>query len=200
MPQGKENRQAYYITNREKIRTKSKQQYNNMRRQMFEHSQQEANRHAESCAQYEQQRIQEKSHKLKQSLERRQQLKQESKQEQKQRQILERLRHLEKTDAPLKSVNRRRILLKTTYREPVSAKAQEGIRVWQDDKCAYFEFCGTFLKGGGHLDHRTPISRRGTHTQTNLQWTCAPCNLSKNNKTDAEYLTLLKAKTKLPPE
>ncbi len=40
---------------------------------------------------------------------------------------------------------------------------------------------------GEHLDHIIPVSRGGTHAIGNLQMLCAPCNLSKNNKTMIEY-------------
>lgn len=52
----------------------------------------------------------------------------------------------------------------------------------QGGACAY---CGR--TDDLHLDHKTPISRGGGHTPDNLQWLCAWHNMSKHDKTDAEY-------------
>jgi hypothetical protein len=38
-----------------------------------------------------------------------------------------------------------------------------------------------------HLEHCIPLSRGGTHTKENLVPSCAPCNLSKGNKTPDEW-------------
>lgn len=38
-----------------------------------------------------------------------------------------------------------------------------------------------------HLEHKTPLSRGGSHYYSNLAVACQSCNLSKNNKTEKEY-------------
>jgi 5-methylcytosine-specific restriction endonuclease McrA len=38
-----------------------------------------------------------------------------------------------------------------------------------------------------HLDHVIPLTRGGSNYPWNLQWLCAHHNISKGNKTDAEY-------------
>lgn len=58
------------------------------------------------------------------------------------------------------------------------------IRLLQKDRCAY---CPTDLKGGGHLDHIKSISKGGSNWPANLQWLCAPCNLSKGAKEPSDF-------------
>lgn len=58
------------------------------------------------------------------------------------------------------------------------------IREAQDDRCAY---CGVDLKGGGELDHKTPVSRGGNSWPSNMAWTCRTCNRDKHNKTNEEF-------------
>ena len=41
--------------------------------------------------------------------------------------------------------------------------------------------------GKDHLEHKTPLSRGGTHYYNNLAVACQSCNLSKGNKTLKEY-------------
>lgn len=55
----------------------------------------------------------------------------------------------------------------------------------QEGLCPY---CGCVLGDGAHLDHKTPLSRGGTNDESNLQWTCAACNLEKRAKTHEEYV------------
>jgi hypothetical protein len=42
-----------------------------------------------------------------------------------------------------------------------------------------------------HKDHRTPLIRHGSNDAINLQWLCAPCNLTKHTKTQDEWLRML---------
>ncbi len=52
-------------------------------------------------------------------------------------------------------------------------------------------YCGAILIKGTfqcHLDHKTPLSRGGTHTIDNVHWTCQPCNDSKGSKTHDEFI------------
>jgi len=43
-----------------------------------------------------------------------------------------------------------------------------------------------------HTDHRIPLSRGGSNWPANLAPACEPCNLSKSNKTEAEYLATIR--------
>lgn len=58
----------------------------------------------------------------------------------------------------------------------------------QNELCAY---CGIRLfwniKGDIHLEHIEPLSRGGSNNPDNLCLSCADCNLSKGNKTLAEW-------------
>ena len=42
-------------------------------------------------------------------------------------------------------------------------------------------------KGKYHIDHMMPLSRGGSNGAENLQLLCPPCNMSKSNKTQAEW-------------
>jgi len=50
-------------------------------------------------------------------------------------------------------------------------------------RCAY---CGAPARL--HADHRTPLSRGGTNSIDNILPACAPCNMSKHDRTESEYL------------
>lgn len=52
-------------------------------------------------------------------------------------------------------------------------------------KCAY---CGQECKEHFHIDHKIPLSRGGDNNFDNLALSCPHCNLSKNDKTDIEYI------------
>lgn len=47
----------------------------------------------------------------------------------------------------------------------------------QGFKCAY---CSAVIKKKYHMDHIIPVSRGGSNMRSNLQATCASCNLSKH--------------------
>lgn len=52
--------------------------------------------------------------------------------------------------------------------------------------------CGTDVSDGNwEPDHRTPLSRGGAHTLSNLALACVDCNRSKNSKTEAEFLAVI---------
>lgn len=42
-----------------------------------------------------------------------------------------------------------------------------------------------------HLDHILPLSKWWYHSIDNVHWTCATCNLRKNNKTHDEFLNII---------
>lgn len=54
----------------------------------------------------------------------------------------------------------------------------------QDGRCAY---CGITLHDNYHVDHVHPLVRGGSNWPDNLALSCAECNLSKGNKTVAEW-------------
>jgi 5-methylcytosine-specific restriction endonuclease McrA len=60
----------------------------------------------------------------------------------------------------------------------------QNIRREQRNMCAY---CQCKLGRKGHLDHIVPLSRKGSNWPSNLQWLCAPCNLSKGAKDPTEF-------------
>ena len=59
------------------------------------------------------------------------------------------------------------------------------IRSDQKDRCAA---CCAKLKGKGHLDHIVALARGGSNWPSNLQWLCAPCNLSKSARDPIEFM------------
>lgn len=58
------------------------------------------------------------------------------------------------------------------------------IRKSQRGKCAY---CRSTLGAKAHLDHIQPLAAGGSNWPSNLQWLCAPCNLSKNARDPIEF-------------
>ncbi len=48
-------------------------------------------------------------------------------------------------------------------------------------------WCGCIIVGTYHLDHKEPLSRGGSNGATNIVATCPKCNLSKHDKTPAEW-------------
>lgn len=56
----------------------------------------------------------------------------------------------------------------------------------QEMKCWYCNCDLSLVKK--HLDHINPISLWWAHEISNLHWTCAYCNLSKNNKSHEEFI------------
>jgi 5-methylcytosine-specific restriction endonuclease McrA len=64
----------------------------------------------------------------------------------------------------------------------------------QNGKCYY---CNTELNNKYDVDHKIPVSRRGTSWPENLCLACPRCNRSKHNQTDTEFL-LRRAKSSMP--
>lgn len=65
----------------------------------------------------------------------------------------------------------------------------------QFHKCDY---CGCNLdEVGKHLDHILPLVKGGTHTLSNVHWVCPKCNLSKNDKTEEEWFSMLSKQNKM---
>jgi len=63
-------------------------------------------------------------------------------------------------------------------------------RELQGGKCYY---CRQELdnKGRGHIEHKTPLTRGGHNTKTNIVISCSKCNLQKGRKTEEEYYEYL---------
>lgn len=60
----------------------------------------------------------------------------------------------------------------------------------QTDKQGHLRcwWCNIVIKSNNyHLDHKHPLSRGGSNGADNIVITCPTCNLSKNNKTPAEW-------------
>lgn len=69
---------------------------------------------------------------------------------------------------------------------PAPGKAQlDLLYCQQNGSCAY---CGEYLNGKYHIDHKVPVSRGGTNDLENLQFTCARCNIVKQAMTHEEFL------------
>lgn len=54
----------------------------------------------------------------------------------------------------------------------------------QNGKCVY---CKVDLDDTKHLDHRMPLALGGNHVLDNLQYLCAPCNISKGAMPPEEF-------------
>jgi 5-methylcytosine-specific restriction endonuclease McrA len=55
-------------------------------------------------------------------------------------------------------------------------------KVWDRDK-GHCQICGNPVEFKAmHLDHKVPISKKGTHTYDNVQTTCKDCNLAKGDR------------------
>lgn len=65
-----------------------------------------------------------------------------------------------------------------------SAQDVRELLVLQKHQCVY---CRTSLKPGYHVDHIIPLNLGGRNDRTNLQITCARCNLRKNAKHPIEF-------------
>ena len=69
------------------------------------------------------------------------------------------------------------------------------VLVERDGTACYL--CGTELMfhidNAVHIEHKTPLSRMGKHSYENTALACVTCNLSKSDKTEAEYRAWLQA-------
>jgi 5-methylcytosine-specific restriction endonuclease McrA len=80
--------------------------------------------------------------------------------------------------------------IKATNDDSVTDIALRRLFEEQGCKCVY---CDNELVDY-HIDHKTPLSRGGRHTVTNIQILCPTCNLSKARKTHDEFLNYLTTK------
>jgi 5-methylcytosine-specific restriction endonuclease McrA len=80
---------------------------------------------------------------------------------------------------------RRRARKRKAEHVPYSGDDLRALYASQGGVCAY---CPVPLVGGYHVDHIVPLDRGGADRLDNLALACAPCNLSKGNKTRDEFL------------
>lgn len=74
----------------------------------------------------------------------------------------------------------RRRALKLAYEGPNYTPVDvAALLVDQHDLCAY---CGMTLNGKYHVDHVVPLSQGGSNGPDNIALACAPCNLSKHDR------------------
>ena len=80
-----------------------------------------------------------------------------------------------------KSVHKRRAQKLSTEDGTVTSQALEDLKQKQNKECHHCSCTLDFsAKGQVHLDHLKPLSKGGSHTITNVVWSCASCNLKKS--------------------
>lgn len=83
----------------------------------------------------------------------------------------------------LRSIHKRRAQKLSTSDNSITNKALENLKISQDYKCVYCDCNLEFSSSKAvHLDHVVPLSKGGSHTLSNVVWTCASCNLKKSDK------------------
>lgn len=85
--------------------------------------------------------------------------------------------------------HRRRAACKSTDDGSITTESLCDLKAEQDHKCFY---CKNALDFKGynkvHLDHYIPLAKGGTHTLSNVKWSCQKCNQSKNDKLPEEFI------------
>jgi 5-methylcytosine-specific restriction endonuclease McrA len=64
-------------------------------------------------------------------------------------------------------------------------------RQWQEMQAAYDNrciYCGKRCKGHLTQDHITPLSKRGSHTRSNIVPACRPCNCKKGRRVAPKFI------------
>ena len=80
-----------------------------------------------------------------------------------------------------------------TQRRKLSDDTKAELHKAQKRRCMY---CGRRLPlADMHLDHKTPLAKRGSNTKGNLQLLCTRCNTRKGSLTDGVF----RRRYKLPP-
>lgn len=77
-----------------------------------------------------------------------------------------------------KRIKRANKIKANTFKNATSKQIKKLLEL-QNHRCIN---CNVYLSDNKHLDHIVPISLGGGNDLNNLQWLCAPCNLSKKNK------------------
>ncbi len=88
----------------------------------------------------------------------------------------------------LNKARERRMRLMEVSDGSVTLQFESELLCLQEGKCAY---CRRLLTKK-HLDHILAISNGGLHTWSNVHWTCPPCNISKFNNLESEWLQKVK--------
>lgn len=81
----------------------------------------------------------------------------------------------------------RRIKEKEAADGTINKESLKNLAEMQNSQCYYCKTTIDIQSPLTHLDHLTPLSKGGLHSITNVTWTCAACNLKKNNKTEEEF-------------
>ena len=81
----------------------------------------------------------------------------------------------------------RRIKEKEAADGTITKESLKNLDKMQNSQCYYCKTTIDIQSPLTHLDHLTPLSKGGLHSITNVAWTCAACNLKKNNKTEEEF-------------
>ena len=68
---------------------------------------------------------------------------------------------------------------------------QDVLKIIKEQKFFCF-YCQVSLKEDYHLDHKIPLSKEGLDEKENICATCPTCNLRKGNKTDRQFLKIIK--------
>jgi 5-methylcytosine-specific restriction endonuclease McrA len=83
----------------------------------------------------------------------------------------------------LRSIHKRRAQKLSSEDGSITSKSLEALKEAQNFECIYCRMPLDFSKTRNvHLDHVIPLSKGGTHSITNVVWSCATCNLKKGNK------------------
>lgn len=95
---------------------------------------------------------------------------------------------------------KRRTILNNCFDDwSITKQALDNMLVNQNYKCVYC-WCDISLLTNTHLDHIFPISKWGSNTINNVQWTCSTCNLRKWAKTEEEFLKILLGSSAAPKQ
>ena len=85
--------------------------------------------------------------------------------------------------ATLRSVHKRRAQKISSEDGSITSKSLDALKEAQNFECIYCRTALDFSKTRNVLlDHVIPLSKGGTHSITNVVWSCATCNLKKSNK------------------
>lgn len=92
-------------------------------------------------------------------------------------------------DDYLEAQRRRRARQLAATVEPITAQQLEALLHEQHGQCHY---CSDTLRPDKHLEHKVPLARGGSHSLSNLCWSCPTCNRRKGTKTNGEFVALEK--------
>ncbi len=72
----------------------------------------------------------------------------------------------------------RKAIKKSTSDKTITVETLDILLKAQNNKCYH---CGCSLDKTKHLDHYVPLNKGGTHSITNVVWSCVYCNTSKKD-------------------